>query len=268
MYAGRNCGGGVTPFNTFVSCEEFRGGQCWQVDPNPSSEYHYTPMVTQLGGPLGGRYESVAVDDSYPDKPVFFVTEDKSDGELRRFEAAHGNGWDALHDEGHTTYLQMFRNGTFTWTDSERIGERSAERHYPGLEGIQYLDGKLYFMAKTNHHLFILDLKEMTYKVEETGLKFYGEGAFADQPDQNIFGPSRRWMYLTEDGGRTPGVYARQCCESETYYTIFQGTSDGRHRGDETVGIALSPDHLRFYAGLQDAGLILEFTRDDGMPFG
>ncbi|EJK45259.1 hypothetical protein THAOC_36131 [Thalassiosira oceanica] len=192
-------------------------------------------MATQLGGPRGGSYESVAVDNSNPGKPVFFVTEDAEDGELRRFEAAHGNGWDALHDEGTTTYLQMFRDGTFAWTDSERIGEQSAKQNYPGLEGIQYLDGKLYFMAKYNYHLFILDLKEMTYTVEKTGLKFYGEGNFDSQPDQNLFGPSRRWMYLTEDGGSTPGVYARHCCESETYYTVFQGTPRVVGRRDSWV---------------------------------
>ncbi len=26
-----NCGGGLTPWNTWISCEEYDDGQCWQV---------------------------------------------------------------------------------------------------------------------------------------------------------------------------------------------------------------------------------------------
>ena len=55
----RNCGGGLTPWNTWVSCEEARGGQCWQVDPNKDSLFHNSPQETLLGGDLGGKFETV-----------------------------------------------------------------------------------------------------------------------------------------------------------------------------------------------------------------
>ena len=55
----RNCGGGLTPWNTWISCEEVRGGQCWQVDPNPNGVHHKTPKETLLGGGNGGKYETV-----------------------------------------------------------------------------------------------------------------------------------------------------------------------------------------------------------------
>ena len=52
-----------------------------------------------------------------------------------------------------------------------------------------------------------------------------------------------------------------------TYFTMFQAIDNGMHDGDETTGIALSPDHTRIYAAFQDSGLIFEFTRKDKLPF-
>ena len=70
-----NCSGGVSPWKTWISCEETSSGQCHEVDPDPSSDNHDNPTETLLGGD-GGQYEAVAVDDR-EDEPVFFVTEDK-----------------------------------------------------------------------------------------------------------------------------------------------------------------------------------------------
>jgi len=270
----KNCGGGLTPWNTWISCEEYRiesedgiqtdGGQCWQVDPNPKSEYHDKPEATKLGGEKGGSYESVAVDNSDPRYPIFFLTEDYAYGPLRRF-AAQGNEWEALHSEGDVTFLRMFDDGTYEWTTDEAAARVSANLHYKNAEGISYHEGKIYFMAKKEKKLIILDLANMTYETEITGRKFYGEGSFSNEPDQILIGPRRKYIYFCEDGGKNPGVYARQD-NDENYYTMFEGI-DGKYDGDETVGIALSPNNKIFYAGIQDAGIILEFRRNDGLPF-
>ena len=55
----RNCSGGATPWKTYVSCEEYGSGQCYQVDPDPASEHHLLPEKTVLGGKGGGNYEAV-----------------------------------------------------------------------------------------------------------------------------------------------------------------------------------------------------------------
>ncbi|KAL7547523.1 hypothetical protein ACHAWF_012738 [Thalassiosira exigua] len=254
-----NCGGGHTPWNTWVSCEEHEAGQCYEIDPVSEKT-----QMTVLGGD-GGQYESVACDDRDPSNLKFFTTEDHERGALRRYETGD-YGWGALHGGGTTTFLNVLDDENYEWTTDEELARDSAEKYYPKTEGVQVHEGKLYFMSKEDESLIVLDLEDMTYETEATGKKMYGEGDFGDQPDQNYFGPTRKYMYFTEDGGENPGVHARYG-DDGTYFTLFQGVEGGRYDGDETVGIALSPDHKKFYAGFQDYGIIFEVTRNDGRAF-
>ena len=75
----RNCGGGKTSWNTWISCEEIKKGQCYEVDPYGV----HAPTKTVLGT-SGGRFESVAYDDDLN----FYVTEDHKTGALRRYAPA------------------------------------------------------------------------------------------------------------------------------------------------------------------------------------
>ncbi|KAK1732522.1 DUF839 domain-containing protein [Skeletonema marinoi] len=263
-----NCGGGMTPWDTWISCEETSTGQCWQVEPNPDKPHHNTPKKTLLGGPKGGNYESVAVDNSNVLNPVFFTTEDNSKGELRRF-VADGNEWDSLHEGGVTTYLEFLDGNKFQWTSSLSAGEKSASKHYPNSEGIAYHNSTLYFVSKTIKTIFMLDLTEMTYTSERTGSNFQGQGSFNAQPDQIIKSvhdhDDRKYIYFTEEGNTAPGAHARD--GEGTYYTLFRAIPGGRFSGDETVGIAFSPDRKRFYCGYQEEGVLFEITREDGQMF-
>ena len=210
--------------------------------------------------------KSKAVDNSNPESPVFFVTEDSSTGAIRRVQT-YANGWDSLHksDGGVTTYLRIIDDEYFEWTSSISAGRRSAELHYPNSEGIVYHKGKLFFTAKTEKTFFILDLQDMTYTKEWTGELFSGRGSFTAEPDQIMLGANYQYMYFCEDGGEKPGVYMRDL--DGTYYTLFRGIPYGELDGDETVGLQLSPDGTKLYSGFQDTGVLLEFSRDDGLQF-
>jgi hypothetical protein len=258
----------LSTVSTLYLSTETSTGQCWQVEPNPDKPHHYTPKKTLLGGPRGGNYESVAVDNSNVLNPVFFTTEDNSKGELRRF-VADGNGWDSLHEGGVTTYLEFLDGNNFQWTSSLSAGEKSASKHYPNSEGIAYHNSTLYFVSKTIKTIFMLDLTDMTYTSERTGSNFHGQGSFNAQPDQIIKSvhdhDDRKYIYFTEEGNTAPGAHARD--GEGTYYTLFRAIPGGRFSGDETVGIAFSPDRKRFYCGYQEEGVLFEITREDGQMF-
>ncbi len=114
--------------------------------------------------------------------------------------------------------------------------------------------------------MFILNLDTKTYTTMSTkfGALGTGGGAFNNQPDQ-IIRNEGDYLYLTEDGGSSPGVYSIHK-PTGAKYAIFQGYSTSLVN-DETTGLAFSPDGTKMYAAFQDCGCLLEFSRDDGLSF-
>ena len=218
---------------------------------------------TMIGGSQGGRFESVATDNRIEQSPVFFATEDSKFGAMRRFQA-NSTGWHSLHTDGDLTYLRIIDDKNFEWTKNLTAARESAYSYYQHSEGVSVYDGRLYFSAKSTQKLFVLDLESSTYQLETTGLNFQGRGSFNASPDQVIKG-TKRFLYFTESGGETPGVYVRDIHNGK-YMTIFEA-GDERYLNDETVGVAFSPGRHFMYAGYQNAGVLIELRRIDNLPF-
>lgn len=169
-----------------------------------------------------------------------------------------------------------------SYLESVCMGACSAENltysltFYLILPIIESLAGKLYFVSKKTYLLYTLDLEKNTYTTTSTERNLFGDGTFTDSPDQIIRGKGGDVLYFTEDGGKSLGVYAID--KNNKRYAIFEAYSQ-KYNGDETTGLAFSPDGRRMYACFQDCGCddsdgidftcgcLLEFARLDGKTF-
>lgn len=68
-----------------------------------------------------------------------------------------------------------------------------------------------------------------TYSTSSTIQTLFGDGEFSNSPDQLIRGEGGEVIYLTEDGGKSTGVYAID--KSNKRYAIFEAYSQ-KYKGD------------------------------------
>src|SRR5215208_2189510 len=187
-----NCAGGRTPWGTWLSCEEYDGGQVWEADPTGTQPAAVRPALGVF------NHESVAVDSV---GKRLYLTEDKPDGGFYRFTpSAYPSLTTGLLE------VAVVNGSTVSWvavpdpsaiTTPTRLQVPSMTK-FKGGEGSWFDSGIVYFTTKGDNRVWAYDTAASTIDV------LYDAAAVQDAPltgVDNCTVSSYGDLYVCEDGG-------------------------------------------------------------------
>ena len=271
----RNSGGGRTPWNSWISCEEKFGngtgiGNIYQVDPFGQKEAEVATI-----GRGDGNFGSFAYDTKDETVPRFYASEGRHRGVIRRFTPKivdWEEPWNMLHGRGTIDYLFMNPTssdgsaGTFQWTKELYEARINAGNIYPDCEGIDVDGNKMYLLSQRWSTLWILDLELQTYTSISTENGLFDShpehiGQFLKDADNNDEEEESDLLYYTGELGHRAAVYGAN--RVGDIVTILEGPSSP----DIPSGLSFSPDRLHMIVAYKVSGIVLDITRTDGYAF-
>lgn len=247
-----NCSGCITPWGTWLSCEEFANGQIWECDPFNPGEGVALPALGFFD------HEAVAVD---VEKRMLYLTEDYSDSRMYRFVPTAAD-WPvgAARPALQAGKLQVMVvdggseaavNGprAVTWVDATNPGApQNANRNpataiFSGGEGIWLYNGIVYFSTKNDDTIWAYDTLEETVEAI-----YRHDEALGDQAPNNILSgvdnlivTPQGDVLVAEDGGDLQVVVI---LPDGTQKALLQVVGQDQ---SEVAGISFTPDGKRMY---------------------
>lgn len=258
----RNCSGTMTPWGSYLSCEEYKRGQVWECDPLGKIRAQVRPGLGCF------IHESVVVD---PRTFQLYLTEDHHKGRLYRFTAATKNhqGYPDL-DNGVLEAAQIVRgqkNHTLIWHKvSDPLAQHRPTRKqvkqstpFNGGEGICYLRGLICFATKGDNRIWAYDPGSGVITV------LYDDDSYKTpllRGVDNVIATPAGDLLISEDGDDMQLVTLTLSGQVRPFLQL-QG-----HKKSELTGLAFSPDGQRLYvssqrgqSGQSSDGMIFEISR-------
>lgn len=240
-----NCAGGLTPWGTWMSCEEpvNKRGRLWECDPTGEKE-----AVAHEAMGLWNR-EAAAVD---PEGEAVYMTEDAPDGLLYRYlptaypDLSAGTVEAAIvADDGAVTWKEVADPSAASKPTKTQVEGATT---FNGGEGIWYDRGSIYFTSKGDNKVHHIDLAKQQYEViwdadvTEAGV----DGAVLSGVDNIAADPATGDLFVAEDGGNMEVVLISADGKVAPFARVAEDPT-----GSEITGPCLSPDRTRLYFSSQ-----------------